>query len=168
MRDYSRAMDKSSEILGHILGDDGEKGYRLLCERTQGYLSIDGQSICDIMSVFLSPIASLLLTLYSVSGKYSQAAIHALAVHIQQTRPRLPTLLSLIYYLTEGEKIARDVGLVTASLDFNSFLSDVKQVMTLDITGAARNACIWDSMEWKWQENISMVADQDGWKEEYS
>lgn len=55
-------MGTSSGTLFHILGDDGEKGYRLLCKQTNGYLSIDGQSICDVMSVVLSPVICPLLT----------------------------------------------------------------------------------------------------------
>jgi hypothetical protein len=48
---------------------------------------------------------------FSEGGKDSQAAIHALAVHIQQNRPRLPTLLSVIYHLSEGEKIHKGHGI---------------------------------------------------------
>jgi hypothetical protein len=85
-------MGTSSGILVHILGDDGEKGYRLLCERTKEYLSIDGQSICDVSVGGPFRVIFPLLTLYSEGEKYSRAAIHALAVHIQQKCPRLPTL----------------------------------------------------------------------------
>lgn len=150
--DNSGAMGTSSGILVQILGDDGEKAYQLLCERTKGYLSIDGQSICDVMSVILSRMIFPLLTLYSEDGKYSQAAIEALAVHIRQNRPRLRTLLTIIYHLSEGEKFARDMGLVTDGLDFNDFVPSVKDALSSDIKEAARDGCIWASMEWSWQE----------------
>jgi hypothetical protein len=146
-------MGTSSGTLFHILGDDGGKGYRLLCKRTNGYLSIDGQSICDVMAVVLSPVICPLLTFYSEGGKYSQQAIHALAVHIQQNRPRLLTLLSIIYHLSEGERFTRDMGLITDGLDFNHFVANVKEALSLDIKEAARDGCIWASMEWKWQEH---------------
>jgi hypothetical protein len=151
--DNPRAMGTSSPNLVRILGDDGEKGYRLLCERTKGYLSIDGQSIDDVMSVILFQVISHLLTLYSEGGKYSRAAIHALAVHIQQNRPRLPTLLSIIYHLSEGERFTRDMGLITDGLDFNDFVANVKEALSLDIKAAAPGECIWASMEWRWQEH---------------
>lgn len=130
-------MGTSSGTLFHILGDDGEKGYRLLCKQTNGYLSIDGQSICDVIE----------------GGKYSQEAVHALAVHIRQNRPRLLTLLSIIYHLSEGERFTRDMGLITDGLDFSHFVANVKEALSLDIKEAARDECIWASMEWKWQEH---------------
>jgi hypothetical protein len=97
----------------------------------------------------------LLLTLYSASAKYSQAAIHALAVHIQQYRPRLPTLLSIINHLSEGERFTRGMGLSTDGLDFNDFVANVKEALSLDTKEAARDDCIWASMEWKWQEHTN-------------
>jgi hypothetical protein len=151
--DNSRTMGTSSGNLVHILGDGGEKGYRLLCERTKGYLSIDGQSICDVVSVVLSRVIFPLLTPYSEGGKFSQAAIHALAVHIQQNRPRLPTLLSILYHLSEGERSTSDMGLTADGLDFNDFVANVKEALSLDIKEAVRDECIWASMEWKWQEH---------------
>jgi hypothetical protein len=105
------------------------------------------------MSVVLSPVIFPLLTFYSEGGKYSQQAIHALAVHIQQNRPRLLTLLSIIYHLNEGERFTRDMGLITDGLDFNHFVANVKEALSLDIKEAARDGCIWASMEWKWQEH---------------
>jgi hypothetical protein len=55
-------MGTSSRTLFHILGDDGEKGYRLLYKQTNGYLLIDRQLICDVMLVVLSPVICPLLT----------------------------------------------------------------------------------------------------------
>jgi hypothetical protein len=79
---------------------------------------------------------------FSEGRKYSQAAIHALAVQIQQNRPRLSTLLSVIYHLSEGERFTRDMGLITDDLD-----------LSLGVKEAARDGCIWASMERKWQEH---------------
>lgn len=90
---------------------------------------------------------------YSEGGKYSQEAVHALAVHIQQNRPRLLTLLSIIYHLSEGERFTRDMGLITDGLDFSHFVANVKEALSLDIKEAARDECIWASMEWKSQEH---------------
>lgn len=70
---------------------------------------------------------------YSEGGKYSQEAVHALAVHIQQNRPRLLTLLSIIYHLSEGERFTRDMGLITDGLDFSHFVANVKEALSLDI-----------------------------------
>jgi hypothetical protein len=83
-----------------------------------------------------------LLTLYSEGGKYSQAAIHALAVHIQQNRPHFPTLLSILYHLSEGERFTRDMGLTTDSLHFNDFVANVKEALSLDIKETAHDECI--------------------------
>jgi hypothetical protein len=79
-------------------------------------------------------------------------AIHALAVHIQQNRPSLLILLSIIYHLSEGERFTRDMGLTTGGLHFNDFVANIKEALSLDIKEAARDECIWASMEWKWQE----------------
>jgi hypothetical protein len=97
----------------------------------------------------------LLLILYSASAKYSQAAIHALAMHIQQYHPHLPTLLSIINHLSKGERFTRGMGLSTNGLDFNDFVANIKEALSLDTKEAAHDNCIWALIEWKWQEHTN-------------
>ena len=56
--------DISSDSLVHALGEDGARGYQLLCGRTKGCLLIGGQPVYDLMSVIPLSTPILLLDLF--------------------------------------------------------------------------------------------------------
>jgi hypothetical protein len=45
------------------------------------------------------------------------------------------------------------MGLITDDLDCNDFVGNVKEALLSDVKEAARDECIWASVEWKWQEH---------------
>lgn len=142
--------------LDHVLGEVSASGYQLLCERTKGCLLIGGQPIYDLMSV--TPSRTLIPATHSsrIPGKFSKENIDALGAHIQQKRPALSTLLRLIFHVSEGEKVAREMGLVKGdSRVFDDFEEGVKDVLSMDQDEAVHDDCIWASMEWTWQEHTS-------------
>jgi hypothetical protein len=50
-------------------------------------------------------------------------------------------LLSIVYHSSEGERFIRDMGLITNSLNFNDFVTNV-EALSLDIKEATRDEYI--------------------------
>lgn len=146
----------SRESLVRALGENGARGYQLLCERTKGCLLIGGQPIYDVMSVIPSPTLISASHSYRTPGKLSKENMDALCAHVQHKRPALSTVLRLIFHLSEGERFASEIGLARDDgNDFNDFAEGVKDALSMDQDEAVHDDCIWASMEWTWQEHTS-------------